>query len=230
LARVSTDPLAHHHRAGSARPPERVGQRVTETAGKRGPYRKNQVRRREIIAAALDVFSTSGYRGGSLKEIGARIGIDASTILHHFSSKEELLQAVLDDKIAHDFEIPPDWDSVDPRSMPATLLALAERNDTLPGVIALYALLSAESTTPGHPSSAYFRDRTATTIADFRRGFQAMADAGLLAPRVTAEFAARSTFALWDGIQVHWLIDPETVSVVDTLRAHLRMITQNIDI
>lgn len=203
---------------------------MTGAAGKRGPYRKSQERRREIITAALDVFSTSGYRGGSLKEIGARIGIDPSTILHHFSSKEELLQAVLDDKIAHDFESPPDWDAIDPHSIPATLLGLAERNDSLPGVIALYALLSAESTTPGHPSAGYFRDRTASTIADFRRGFQVMADAGLLAPHVTAEVAARSTFALWDGIQVHWLIDPETVSVVETLRAHLRMITQNIDI
>ena len=61
----------------------------------RGPYRKSEERRREIVAAALEVFSTSGFRAGSLKDIGLRIGIDPSTILHHFGSKEGLLRAGL---------------------------------------------------------------------------------------------------------------------------------------
>ncbi|KAA9110879.1 TetR/AcrR family transcriptional regulator [Microbacterium rhizomatis] len=192
---------------------------------RRGPYRKSDARRREIIDAAFDVFATAGFRGGSLKDIGARIGIDPSTILHHFGSKENLLLAVLEDKQtrdAHSFAV---VDDLSPEEIPGAFLALAERNGATPGLISLYAVLSAESTTTDHPGDDYFRRRTEETRAAFRIGFRRMADGGLLAPGVDPDYAATSTFALWDGIQIHWLIDPATVRVTDALRAHLRVIT-----
>lgn len=192
---------------------------------KRGPYRKTEARRREIIAAALQVFSASGYRGGSLKDIGALIDIDPSTILHHFPTKEALLEAVLEDKEAHDVQGMPELETIDPATIPAQFIALAELNNEIPGVIALYAIMSAESTTDGHPSAEYFRARTEHTRRTFRIGFERMADAGLLSPGITAEYAALSTFALWDGAQIHWLIDPKAVSVTETLRTHLQSIT-----
>ena len=191
----------------------------------RGPYRKSDARRREIVAAALEVFSASGFRAGSLKDIGERIGIDPSTILHHFGSKENLLRAVLDDKEAQDTQSIPDVDELDPALIPRGLIELAERNDRRPGLISLYAVLSAESTTADHPGGEYFRERTARTRRDFTIGFRRMHEAGLLAPGVDPEDAAASTFALWDGVQIHWLIDPSAVSVTETLRRHLRRIT-----
>lgn len=192
---------------------------------KRGPYRKTEARRKEIIAAALQIFSTSGYRAGSLKDIGNLIGIDPSTILHHFPTKEALLQAVLEDKDSHDVQSLPQLEGLDAAEVPATLLDLAVQNHSVPGVIALYAILSAESTTMDHPSAEYFRTRTENTRSEFRKAFASMKDAGLLAEGVTVEYAALSTFALWDGVQIHWLIEPESVSVTDTLRTHLESIT-----
>lgn len=194
--------------------------------GKRGPYAKTDARRREIIAAAVQVFSTSGYRAGSLKDIADLIGMDASSILHHFPSKDALLRAVLDDKERHDFqyleEEPPD----DPATIPDLMIGLAKKNEAVPGLIRLYAILSAESTTTDHPSGQYFRDRTGKARREFRRAFEQMAEAGLLAPGVTPEYAATSTLALWDGVQIHQLIDSAEVSVIDTLRAHLTIITR----
>lgn len=197
----------------------------SDASRRRGPYRKSDARRREILDAAVDVFATAGFRAGSLKDIGTRIGIDPSTILHHFGSKEQLLQAVLEDKRARDSHSIPGIEELDPAGIPAGFLELAQRNDDTPGLISLYAVLSAESTTADHPGGAYFRERSDETRRAFRVGFQRMADEGLLAPGVDAEYAATSTFALWDGIQIHWLIDPDAVSVTDALRAHLRLIT-----
>lgn len=196
---------------------------------KRGPYRKTEARRKDIIAAALQVFAASGFRAGSLRDIGAVAGLDPSSILHHFPSKEALLQAVLEDKEEHDFEGTPALEELDPRLIPAAMLRLAEHNDQVPDLIALYAILSAESTTAGHPSAEYFRERTERTRRDFRTMFQRMADHDLLAEGIDAEYAARSTFALWDGIQIHWLIEPDAVSVTETLRQHLRLITRVTD-
>lgn len=198
---------------------------ATEPTRKRGPYRKSDARRREILDAAFEVFAHSGFRAGSLKDIGARIGIDPSTILHHFGSKQDLLLAVLDDKQARDTGSKPGLDSLPAASVPHALPELAARNDRVPGLISLYAVLTAESTTIDHPGADYFRTRIEESRRSFRTGFQAMADEGLLAPGIDADYAATSTFALWDGVQIHWLIDPGSVSVIDTLRQHLRLIT-----
>lgn len=133
--------------------------------------------------------------------------------------------AVLEDKERRDTHSIPGVDDLDPAAIPQALIDLAASNDRLPGLISLYAVLSAESTTTDHPGAAYFRERTARNRAYFRRGFERMAEEELLAPGVTAKDAGTSTFALWDGIQIHWLIDPTSVSVTETLRRHLRLIT-----
>ncbi|MDX2376511.1 TetR/AcrR family transcriptional regulator [Microbacterium sp. LRZ72] len=201
----------------------RVAADTPDAPRRRGPYRKSGARRREILDAAFEVFSTAGFRAGSLKDVAGRIGIDASTILHHFGSKEALLRAVLEDKQVRDSG--PDLESLEPAEVPHGLLKLAERNDRVPGLISLYAVLSAESTTADHPGAEYFRERAARTRDAFRYGFERMAGENLLAPGVSASYAAESTFALWDGIQVHWLIDPDSVRVTEVLRQHLRLIT-----
>ena len=53
------------------------------------------MKRAEILAEAVRVFAESGYRGGSLKEIADRVGLSQAGLLHHFSSKEELLAEVI---------------------------------------------------------------------------------------------------------------------------------------
>ncbi|GMA29101.1 TetR/AcrR family transcriptional regulator [Arenivirga flava] len=196
------------------------------TTGKRGPYRGTAARRREIVDAAAEVFGESGYRAGSLKDIAGRVGIDASSLLHHFGSKHVLLEAVLADKVSRDAQAL-HWDEeIEPAEFPAALIRLAERNAANPGVIGLYTVLLAESTTVDHPSADFFRDRHATTRRDFLRGFDAMAEAGLLAEDVTPQEAALSTLAIWDGAQTQWLLDPGAIEVVAVLRGHFRRITR----
>lgn len=58
-------------------------------------------RRREIIDAASDLFAIRGYRGTSLRDISARVGISHPGMLHYFKSKDALLGAVVDDLEGH---------------------------------------------------------------------------------------------------------------------------------
>lgn len=58
-------------------------------------------RRREIVDAAADLFAIHGYRGASLREISTRVGISHPGMLHHFKSKDALLDAVIDDLEGH---------------------------------------------------------------------------------------------------------------------------------
>lgn len=53
--------------------------------------------RRRVIDSALRAFGTTGYDATSLDALAADLGITKQTILYHFSSKEVLLAAVIDD-------------------------------------------------------------------------------------------------------------------------------------
>src|SRR5215217_3695020 len=63
---------------------------------RRGVYSKTPQRRREIVEAAAAVFSAHGYSGGSLRQIAKDIGVSVTSVMHHFPSKELLLEAVLE--------------------------------------------------------------------------------------------------------------------------------------
>lgn len=52
--------------------------------------------RERILDSALVSFGTRGYDVTSLDALAARLGVRKQTILHHFGSKERLLDAVID--------------------------------------------------------------------------------------------------------------------------------------
>ncbi|MBB2975887.1 AcrR family transcriptional regulator [Microbacterium endophyticum] len=200
---------------------------TTSPRKRRGPYAKSDGRRREILAAATQVFGVNGYRAGSLKEIAAVVGMNPTSLLHYFPTKDALLQAVLDerDKVSDEVAGTAVGAAADPADLPKAFLLIAQNNQDVPGIIGLYTLLAAESATPGHPTHEYFVARYERVREQFRRAFARLEAAGLLAPGITAEYAAASTLGLWDGIQMQWMIDPDAVDVVAHLRRHLSMIT-----
>ncbi len=68
---------------------------VATGAGLGGPHRRPDTRDR-VLQVAQALFAERGYRGTSLRDISARIGIKAPSLFHHFSSKDEIYLAVLD--------------------------------------------------------------------------------------------------------------------------------------
>ena len=55
-----------------------------------------------ILAAALDMFSRSGYAGTNIRELTASLGLVKSGLYKHFKSKEEIWNSLLDKMIALD--------------------------------------------------------------------------------------------------------------------------------
>ena len=60
----------------------------------RGEYAKSAERRQQIVDAAVEVFSSVGYRKGSLRDVANKVGLSQAGVLDHFPSKEHLLEAV----------------------------------------------------------------------------------------------------------------------------------------
>ncbi|MCP4959247.1 MAG: helix-turn-helix transcriptional regulator, partial [Actinomycetia bacterium] len=53
-------------------------------------------RRKEIMAAAVEVFAESNYRGGGVAAIARRAGVSEALLYKHFSSKKALLCEILE--------------------------------------------------------------------------------------------------------------------------------------
>jgi AcrR family transcriptional regulator len=84
-------------------------------------------RRRQIIAGALQVFSTKGFIGATNKDIALAAGINSpGLIYHYFDSKEDLLRAVIEQ-----------------HAPPMQLLAQADELMTLPPEQALVRIAQA---------------------------------------------------------------------------------------
>jgi AcrR family transcriptional regulator len=76
---------------GVTRP--RVDQRTRAARAETGD------RRAELLSAALELFARKGYGQASVDEIAAAAGCSKGALYWHFASKEELLMALIDERI-----------------------------------------------------------------------------------------------------------------------------------
>lgn len=199
------------------------------TTARRGPYGKTAARRTAILDAALDVFGQQGYRTGSLREVAARVRLSEAGVLHHFTSKADLLIAVLEHRDAlAERAFPPAGE--DGTAALRRLLDLARHNATTPGVVELFTVLAAEATAPDHPAHAFFARRLASVRHALTEAFADLDRRGLLRPGVEVPVAVTTTVAVWNGLQLQWLMAPSLVDVPRDLRAHLaHLVTADLD-
>ncbi|MFE6234378.1 TetR family transcriptional regulator [Cellulosimicrobium sp. NPDC057862] len=176
-------------------------------------------RRQEILDVAAAAFATRGYHGASLAEIADEVGISAPAILHHFRTKEGLLTALLHARDAEDVA-----DDAGAAHRPHGLAYLDHLVDTVarnvarPGITQLYAVLSAESVTDGHPAQQWFRDRYVGLRALVERALEEALDRGEVPVGTDVEQTAAAIVAVMDGLQVQWLLDPDRVDMVAVTR------------
>lgn len=86
--RVHQQPAAGDRRAG-----RRIDQRT------RAARAQGRESRDELLGAALRVFARRGYRHAGVDEIAAEAGYSKGVVYWHFASKEELLLALIDERI-----------------------------------------------------------------------------------------------------------------------------------
>lgn len=189
----------------------------SRTGKPRGEYAKTGAKRRVILDAALEVFAESGYRSGSLRDVALKVGMSEAGLLHHFPNKSALLAAVLDrrDELSRQRV---QFGGSDGGVTLQGLVNLAEYNASVPGVVELYCVLSAEATAPDHPAHEYFVGRYEYTRGSIRAAFESLERQGRLMAGVTPQRAAVATIAMMDGLQVQWLLDRDVVDMSEELR------------
>ncbi|WEH13072.1 TetR/AcrR family transcriptional regulator [Streptomyces sp. VNUA24] len=189
----------------------------------RGPYRKGLERRKQILRAALEVYSEQGERGSSLKEIADRVGMSQAGVLHYFDSREELLLAVLAERDALDTEA-----TIDVMSPGEAVARTVDHNAQQPGLVDLFVTLSAAASDPAHPAHAFFKRRYTDLSARIQDGLDHGQQQERVRGDVDSALMARLLLAVSDGIQLQWLLDP-SVDMTALVTAFNRMCAPQVD-
>lgn len=189
---------------------------MTELRG----YAKGRERREEILAAADAAFARHGFRGASLATIAQEVGLSQPGLLHHFPSKEELLLEVL--RLRHERQLEEVTRTVEETdSYAEALLELCASNARTPGLVRLFTVLAAESVDDDHPAHEGFRERYRSLRELVTSRFLTEQREGRLAADVDPETLAVQVVALFDGLQLQWLLEPDAVDMVEVLRDFL---------
>jgi AcrR family transcriptional regulator len=86
--------------AGAKHPPgKQRGPRARLDRRSRAARAQGREARDELLAAALTVFARRGYREAGVDEIAAAAGYSKGALYWHFSGKEDLLLALLEERI-----------------------------------------------------------------------------------------------------------------------------------
>lgn len=203
-----------------APPQGRSKEKVPGTAdgqpqGKRpdGRLVRGEQRRREILRTAVEVFGEQGFRGSSLREIAARVGISEAGLLHHFGSKAGLLTATIEERDRRDLDRRTQAET-DGASLLATIRDQVRRNAETPGLVGLHVVVAAEATEPSHPAHDVVRDRYRALRHQDDTRFRDAIERGELRPEVDPQAIGQLFSAVMDGLQLQWLLDPENVDMV----------------
>ncbi|MBA8815400.1 AcrR family transcriptional regulator [Microbacterium halimionae] len=191
-------------------------------------YAPGRVRREQIISAAFSAFGAVGYRQTSMSKIAEDCGVSRAGLLHHFPTKESLLQSVLDerDRLAYDkIFVGAPGPQADGLDHFGRLVRLSAYNMSTPGLVSLYAVLSAEATEPGHPAHPYFSRRYDGSRRDIAAAVDNLRSRGLLrSTDIDSADVAIDVIALMDGLQIQWLISPGVVDMPARLRERLESV------
>ena len=177
-----------------------------DTAGR--SYQKASTRRAQILARAIELFAERGV-GASLRAIGEAIGVSHAALRYYFASRDVLLVEVYREHETASYDVRSE------RSVVAAMAHSAQQNRDIPGLVELYATLTTDALQPDrHPAAhAFIVERFRTMRADLADHIRNAQRDGIIDRDIDPVDAAALVIAASDGLQVQWLLEPETVDV-----------------
>lgn len=171
--------------------------------------------RERILRAALRLFTAQGFRGASLDAVAAEVGISRQGVLHYFPSKTHLLLGVLDLRDAETLARAEEQAD----TFAGNLIGIVAHNQRDPDLTRLFTVLAAESVAPEHPGHDRFQERYRSVRAALAEAIDDAQEAGELDPEIDPAHLATLLTAVMDGLQLQFLLDPESVDMVAPLTA-----------
>jgi AcrR family transcriptional regulator len=174
----------------------------------RGPYKKGIERRQEIVKVAVEVFGQYGFKGGTLQQVGDKVGLTPAAIIKLFGSKEKLLIAVLEHwGVVTGGIVGPEAKGYQRLDGFKRLMAYHVEH---PGLLELYTTMAAEATSVEHPAHGFMTARYHASREDMRRLFSDAVNEGRFRRMNQEEITHEAEFllAIMDGLEIQFLLNP----------------------
>ena len=176
----------------------------------RRSYPKGVRRRQQILDSAITLLAQRGVDRASLRTVGEAIGVSHTALRHYFSSRDELL---VEAYRTHEARAAQDAPAAS-ESAVGLIIEAAERNRSIPGLVELYATLTTDALQEQHAVTREFVRGRFRSLREALAGMIASGQqAGRIAPGIDPLDAAALVIAASDGLQIQWLLDPDTVDV-----------------
>lgn len=139
-----------------------------------------------------------------MREIAAACDLTQAGLLHHFPNKEALLIAIIEQReakqeantvVAADLT----WQE---RTLRQLNINIENRTETL-----VFSILAAEAEDPSHPAHEYMLNRYRSARQNWERDILQMRNGQVLSSE--DQIKAALITAMWDGLQLQWLLDEE---------------------
>jgi AcrR family transcriptional regulator len=150
------------------------------------------------------LLARNGWRNTSLAQIAKEAGVTPAGLLHHFESKEHLLNAVLDARDADD-AIHADYRSGD---LVTELGRVPERFDRAPELVGTFTVLLVENIAPDAPLHDRLLGRYHAAVNIITAIIERGQDSGKYRPDVDGASKAVEILAFIYGMETLWLLDP----------------------
>jgi AcrR family transcriptional regulator len=164
---------------------------------------KGEDRKQRILDVAQRLLMRNGWRNTTLAQIAGEAGVTPAGLLHHFESKEQLLNAVLDAR---------DMDDASHADRAGDLLVeiarVADRFHRAPEMVGTFTVLLVENILPDAPLHDRMLDRQRQAIdivAELIRLGQAD---GRYRTDIDPAVKALEILAFVHGMETIWLLDP----------------------
>jgi AcrR family transcriptional regulator len=164
---------------------------------------KGEDRRQRILSVAERLLARNGWRNTSLAQIAKEAGVTPAGLLHHFESKEQLLNAVLDARDADD-DAHADYRSGD---LITELSRVPERFDRAPELIGTFTVLLVENIAPDAPLHDRMHKRYSDAVDIIAKIIKRSQSDGTFRPDFDAVTKAVEILAFITGMETLWLLD-----------------------
>jgi AcrR family transcriptional regulator len=181
-------------------------------------------RRKALVEAAVELWSSTGWRGTGITAVAERAGVTPAGLLHHFGTKEAFLLAVVKELDRQTLASFSDADTIGGLDLLHRLTDLVRKPTERPALWRLLLMLQAENFDAESPAYEYFVARQQLIhdlLADALRRGQ---EAGELRPDADPYQLAGQVLAFLLGLQIyreHGPFDVDLVAMSEDFAARL---------
>lgn len=196
------------------------------TTPRRTQAERTRLRKEQVIHAAIRFFGQHGFHGARLADIAKAAGITEPGLLHHYPSKVQLLMDVLSERDRIDRERFTPAAGEGAGGLLASLQALVEYNQTVPGLVQLFTVLVAESIDERHPGHEFFMRRYQNVRQQSIDSLRQAQTQGEVRDDIPAEDLVVLVFALMDGLQIQWLYEQDKVNMARLFEQFIKLVRE----